>query len=555
MQRAFASAANERFEVAVSKEIPKTILDGEGRTREMVSYAGTLNSRGLTPQEMFESMKIVNKRFVPPLTDEKLQSIVDSIFKYDSADPIGTARTKEKNTDLGNARRLVRLHGADLRYDLKRKIWIAWNGAKWVEDSEADAMRLAKEVPAAMSSEAQGLSDSVREARQKWAKKSESAAALSAMIKLAKSEREIAANVEDFDRQPHLLNCANGTLDLRTGKLREHRREDMITKIINIPYDPSATAPLFEKFLDRIFAGNRSLIDFMQRAFGYSLSGITSEQSLFLCHGSGANGKSTLIEIIATAAGEYSESVRTEALMKHKNVSAGAANEDLVQLIGARFVSAMETDTNQQLAEALLKQMTGQDRMKARKNYGHLVEFRPQFKLFVSCNDKPQISGTGENSIWRRIHLIPFTVTIPQSERDKCILDKLNAELPGILAWCVRGAVEYYREGLKVPAEVKAATEQYKAEEDTLSEFISDALEVREDLSMPVGELYGEFLIWCRIQNAPVEDRKTFNSMMKARGFEQARVHSGRIWRGQSRRRLALIPPARESEPETPNLR
>jgi hypothetical protein len=268
MREAFAGADNSRFDVpTISKELPAQIRDGEGRTREMVSYAGTLNRKGLTPQEMFESMQIVNRRFVPPLTDEKLQEIVDSIFKCDSADPIGSTRKQEKNTDLGNARRLVRLHGADLRYDSARKLWLTWGGDRWAADSEDEVMRRAKEVPAAIISEAQSLSESFREAQHKHAKRSESAASLTNMIKLGKSEREIAASIDDFDRALYLLNCANGTLDLRTGKLQEHRREDMITKIVPIDYDANATAPLFEKFLDRIFAGNRSLIDFMQRVF------------------------------------------------------------------------------------------------------------------------------------------------------------------------------------------------------------------------------------------------------------------------------------------------
>lgn len=555
MKKAFAKAANSNFEVGHNRELPNQILDGEGRTREILSLAGSLNARGMTSQEMLEMLQVVNqRRCEPPLTDEKIHSIVNSVCNYESANPIGNQRKTEHRTDLGNARRLIHVYGRDLRFDSDRAIWLAWNGDKWVEDSEADAMRLAKEVPASIVAEAASLKDEKdRNELFKHAMKSESATALAAMLKLAKSEREIAASVDDFDSHHHLLNVANGTIDLRSGMLQEHRREDMCTKMVPIIYDARARAPLFHRFMERIFDGQKPLIEFIQRACGYSLSGETGEQCMFMLHGTGANGKSTFLEILAAVTGEYSAHVRTEALMKHKNTSAGAASEDIAELRGARFVSCIETEVGQTLAEGLLKSITGQDRIKARKLYGHNVEFTPAFKLFLACNDKPVIGGTGDNSIWRRIHLIPFNVTIPEKERQRRILSDLKGELPGILAWCVSGAQEFYKQGLNVPAEVKAATEQYKAEEDTLSEFMSDALEVGEGLTISVGELYSEYLLWCRVQNAPLDERKVFNSKMKTRGFEQTRVHAGRIWRGLSRRSMTLTQ-AEDHTPETVSI-
>jgi putative DNA primase/helicase len=538
MKKMFGKTTNSTFDVGLSKEVPDRILDGEGRTREILSLAGSLNYRGMSPPEMLAMLRIVNEqRCVPPLTDEKLESIVNSVSNYESANPIGNSRKKENLTDLGNARRLVRLHGDDLRFDSKRSLWLAWNGIRWVEDSEGDVMRLAKEVPTAMIAEAASLKDEHRTALLKHAMRSESSRAIRAMLDLAKSEGEIAASVEDFDSHHHLLNVSNGTIDLRTGRLQEHHREDMITKLVPVAYDENASARLFGTFLDRIFDGNQSLISFMQRVCGYSITGETGEQCIFVLYGTGANGKSTLIEIVAAVNAEYGAHVRTEALMKQKNTSAGAASEDIAELRGARFVSAVETNVGQKLAEGLLKQITGQDRVKARRLYGHNMEFRPTFKLWLACNDKPEIGGT-DHAIWRRIHLIPFDVTIPENEREKRILDKLKAELPGILAWFVRGASEYYKEGLKVPAEVKRATERYKAEQDTLSDFIDDTCELGDHLTTSVGEMYGMFQAWAQANGEALMPRKLFTQMLRARGFKYKRVHSGRVWGGVARRRF-----------------
>ncbi len=279
------------------------------------------------------------------------------------------------------------------------------------------------------------------------------------------------------------------------------------------------------------------MINFMQRMCGYSATGETSEQCMFLLHGDGANGKSTFIEVVRAVMGEYAAHCRTEALMKHKNTSSSAASGDIAELRSARFVSAVETNVGQQLAEALLKQVTGQDIIKARQLYSVNVEFRPTFKLWLAANHKPEIAGV-DYAIWRRIHLIPFDVTIPEHERDRRILDKLKAELPGVLAWCVRGASEWYRQGLNVPDEVKQATERYKAEEDTLSEFIADSCEVGDHLVAPVSEIYGLYEMWCRGNGETIMSRKIFNGMMRARGFKYAHADRGRVWRGIERRPL-----------------
>jgi putative DNA primase/helicase len=537
---AFIHSANSEFESGIiSRELPEKILDGEGRHREMVSLAGTLRDRGLSADEMLPTLRTVNaSRFMPPLPDDQLEQIANSVTDlYEPSKPIGGPPKPEPLTDFGNASRLVRVYGDVLRYDRERRLWAVWTGQKWaVESSDVLAMQLAFKVPDVIIQEAAATNDeSIKKELLKHAIRSQSARSLEAIVRIVRNRNEIAANIEEFDPHSHLLNVQNGTIDLCTRKLQDHRREDLITKIVPIIYDERAKAPLFESFLFRIFGGNQSLISFMQRVCGYTLTGDTGEQCMFLLHGDGANGKSTLIEIIAAVTGEYSAHIRTEALVKHKNTSAGSHSEDIAELRGARFVSAVETNVGQQLAEGLLKQVTGQDRVKARRLYSHNIEFRPSFKLWLAANHKPEIAGM-DHAIWRRIHLLPFEVTIPEHEREKRILDKLKAELPGILAWCVRGASEWHRQGLNPPDEVRRATERYKAEEDTLSAFIADVCVVGGEHFATVSEMYGLYEMWCRTNGEPITGRKVFTGMMRARGFKYVQADRGRVWRGIGRR-------------------
>lgn len=450
---------------------------------------------------------------------------------------------EEQHTDLGNARRLVRRYGDSARYDYNRKLWFAWDGTLWTEHAEHAVMRMAKETVTALYADAARIDDpDKRQALIKHALRSESAKSLRAMLDLARSEPGIQADAAKFDTAPHLLNVLNGTIDLQTGELREHRREDMLTKLAAVNYEPRMSSPLWNAFLDRIFNGNQSLIRFMQRAIGYTLTGETGEQCLFVLHGEGANGKSTLLEVMATLTGNYSTPVRTEALMKHKWTGASGHNEDIANLRGARFVSAVETEAGQKFAEKLLKQITGGDTITASRKHEHNISFRPAFKLWLAANHKPEIEGTDE-AIWRRIHLIPFDVTIPEPERDHNLSKKLCAEteLSGILAWCVQGASEYYRDGLGVAEEVKRATAEYRNEQDSLAEFITELCEVQEAATVSASQLYNCFEEWCRGSGDEVPTVKAFAAMMKAHGFKAGRNNRGKFWHGIRLKPLAPV--------------
>ncbi len=434
-------------------------------------------------------------------------------------------------TDVGNGRRLVMQHGRNLRYCAHWKSWLVWDGKRWARDETGQVEQYAKETVRAMFDEARAYPDEFEEYRRslyKHALKSEGKYRIAAMVSMAESERPIVARPDDFDRDPWLLNCANGTLDLRTGKLLPHSRERMITRLTPVAYDPHATAPTWERFLSDILDGNADLAHFMQRAVGYSLTGDTSEQCLFILWGSGANGKSTLIEAIRAAVGEYCHHTPVETLMVRRSQS---IPNDIARLKGARLVTATEAEENQRLAESLVKQMTGGDRLTARFLHGEFFEFRPTFKVWLATNHKPVIRGT-DRAIWRRIRLVPFTVTIPEEKQDNELGDKLAEELPGILAWAVQGCLAWQREGLGVPDTVADATQSYRDEMDRLGGFLADCCVLTPKAQGGASELYQAYTDWCDANGERAVSGTRFGRQLAARGFDKERKHSGWAYYG-----------------------
>jgi putative DNA primase/helicase len=357
------------------------------------------------------------------------------------------------------------------------------------------------------------------------------------MIRLATSEPGIPVLLEQLDADPWLFNVVNGTIDLRTGILRPARREDLITKLAPVIYDPDARCPTWERFLQQIMAGNTALITFLQRAIGYGLTGVTSEQVLLLLYGTGANGKSTFLEVLRALFGDYARQAEFATFLAR---TSDAVRNDLARLAGARFVTAVEAASGRRLDEALIKQLTGGDPITARFLYQEFFEFTPQFKLFLATNHKPVIRGT-EHAIWRRIRLIPFEVTIPQAQQDRTLPDKLRAELPGILAWAVQGCLAWQRDGLPMPTEVHQATETYREEMDTFGLFLADYCIV--DPTDPTrrattGELFDAYLTWCRQNGEHFQLTKThFGMRLGERGLTPIRLGKERGWAG-----IALAP-------------
>jgi len=438
------------------------------------------------------------------------------------------------HTDSGNARRLVNEHGTDIRYVMQWKSWYVWNNQYWERDRTGDVMRRAQETVKHIYMEAATTPDRGRRRQLVWwAMQSESAARLGAMVKLAQTEQKVVAVPEQFDAKPWLYNCRNYTIDLRSGEARKHRRSDMLTSAVNFDYDPLTECPTWLGFLYTITNGNQNLIDFLQRAIGYSLTGDVSEQVMFIAWGSGNNGKSTLLNVIRDLTGAYARTVSPDTLAASNKNGGSGPSSDIARLKGARFISAIETSHGQHLNESLIKQLTSSEPMTARFLNQEHFEFAPTWKLWLATNHKPNIRDT-DNGIWRRIKLIPFTATIMASEEEKRAFPaKLRAELPGILHWAIQGCLEWQKHGLGIPAEVESITNTYRNEMDVLSAFLSECCVEASSAHVTFQALYEAYDAWCGENHIQQLGSRTFNARLRERGHIEGRGTGGySVWRG-----------------------
>ena len=440
-------------------------------------------------------------------------------------------------TDWGNAQRLVAQHGSLFRYCYDWNKFLVWDGRRWVIDAVGEIQRLAKATITSIYLEASQETDKDRrQALAHHASRCESEGKIQAMIELAKSEPGVAIRPEELDLDPWLLNVDNGTLDLKTGILRKPSREDLITKLAPVYYDPTVECPLWTEHLKKIMVGKSNLINFLQRVFGYCLTGITGERVIFIAYGKGANGKSTTQETISSILGEdFSTRTTTETILLKRE---GTIPNDLAKLRGMRFVYASEAEQGRKLAESLIKDLTGGDKIAARFMRAEWFDFRPTFKVWLSTNHKPTIQGT-DNAIWDRIRLIPFIVTIPLDERipHEEMFARFQPERPGILAWMVRGCLEWQKERLGFPEEVREATAEYRAEMDLIGDFIEERCEVSKDAEVTSQELYQAYLSWCQQSGEKPISRIGFGKTLDERGFVAGKTTKGQ----RSRKGVALI--------------
>lgn len=500
------------------------ILEGQ-RNDTLFRLASTFRAKGITYEAAYKALETENQlKCNPPLDEREVVGILDSAYeRYEEGNTI-----TYNCTDCGNAKRLVARYGNVIRYCYAWKKWIVWNGKVWTVDNDGQILRLAKDTVKHVYLESPQFSDeNRRKSIAMWAVQSESEHRIKAMVSLAHSEPGIPIAPDQFDVNPYLLNCPNGTLDLKTGELRPHNANDSISKILPFEYYQEARCEEWLKFLERIMGGNYDLIRFLQRSVGYCLTGDTSEQCLFLLHGAGANGKSTFITILNLLLGDYAQTANFETFLVK---SQERVNNDIARMQGKRLISAIEAEGERRLSEVLVKQLTGGDVVTARFLYGEFFEFQPQFKIVLACNHKPIIKGT-DHAIWRRIKLIPFSITIPENERDKKLIEKLKAELPGILAWAVKGCLEWQREGLCEPEEVKRATNGYQTEMDVLQAFIADCCVVNQDIKAKSCILYAAYKKWCEENNESVLPNAQFGRRLGEKGFTSQKSN-GNWWKG-----------------------
>ncbi len=418
-------------------------------------------------------------------------------------------KRKFKLTEMGNAERIAYEYGHVIKY-INDIGWFIWDGKRWKVDTKKEIERITAKV-------LRSLSKSEDEAESKWSRMCERRNirmnSIKDLMPLVPGERG------DFDRHKFLFNVENGIVDLKTGKLLQHDRELGLTKITNIAFDENAKCPEWLKFLDQIFLGDQALVEYMQRLIGYSLTGDISEQIMMFLVGGGSNGKSTFINTIKDLMGDYGKQAKSDTFIKKKE---SGANNDIARLVGSRFVSAIESEEGEKLADSFVKQITGGEPVLARFLRQEFFEFIPEFKVFFTTNHKPIIGGLDEG-IWRRVKLIPFNLSLPAHKRDKRLPEKLSLEMPGILNWAIEGCMKWQRDGLKEPKVVAEATGKYKDDMDILAPFLDEICYVdereNESIMIEAKELYNTYERWCFNSGERSLGNRSFYRMLETKGF------------------------------------
>ncbi len=434
-------------------------------------------------------------------------------------------------TDLGNARRLVERHGHDLLYTGALG-WLVWDGRRWSCDDTGEAERRAKDAVRSIRDEVRRLTEggeaNAADELWKWALKSQGSARLDAILRLARTEPEIAARGGEFDKDPWLLNVLNGTLDLRTGDLRPHRRDDLLTKLVPVGFDPKAEAPQWRRFLEEVQPDPEAR-GFLARYAGYCLTGEMGEQVFAVHHGGGSNGKGVYSDMLLAVLGDYAGVTPFATFVQRRP---DAPTNDLAALRGARLVVASEPNEGMRLDEGTVKAITGEDPITARYHYKEFSTFYPTCKLVLTGNHRPRIRGT-DHAMWRRVLLVPWPVTV--TTRNKNLRRHLREELPGILRWAVEGCLAWQREGLCAPRVVRAAVEEYREAEDHVGRFIADRCQLGSDLVISSKDLRSAYGAWAEEDGENVLSAKAFGSRLTTRGLTPVKDVAGlrgRGWRG-----------------------
>lgn len=431
-------------------------------------------------------------------------------------------------TDDGNGDRLVAQYRDSIRYCKTFDAWFLWNGSRWERDETCRMLALAKRVARTIHIEASATTDDRREKVGKWALTSGMLSRLKAMIACAAPA--VAVTPDEFDARPELLNCRNGTLELDTLTFREARREDLLTKCCGVDYDPAAECPTWLAHLDLVFGGDAAYIRGFQELCGYSLLQENPEQIMAILYGTGKNGKSVTIGALARVWGDYAVNIAAESLMVRRG---DGPRSDLARLHGARLVTASEGESGAYLAESVVKQLTGDDAITVRRLYENEFEFRPGAKIFLATNHEPRIRGTDEG-IWRRLWLLPFTVTIPEDRRDPGILDKLEAEGSGILNWCIEGLRRYQANGCRLapPEKVLAATARFRSESDMIGRFLAQEMKADVLGTIERSALYKIYLKWCEDEGEKPVSNRAVIKYLRERGFGERKLGGAMCWTG-----------------------
>lgn len=521
---------------------PSEIGEG-GRNDALTSLGGWMRSKGAEEADILATLLAVNEnRCKPPLDPSEVERIAQSVAQYAKGEPDKFINLLEFNdTDFGNAERLIKRHGHDIKFCSEEERWYIWDGKRWVPDHHNEVNRMAVETLREFFKQAQKAKDEFEKAieqkeeptsadeellkhwekRVKFALYSENDKGLKAMVKQAANVRGVRISSTDFDNDPYLLNLPNGTYDLNKCELRPHQREDLITHMANVSYNPKSKAPRWEQFIDEITGGDKELGAYFQRLAGKCLSGDTKEEHVYIGYGGGGNGKGMFFNTIMSVLGEYAAPVSGSFFMEKKN---GGQNVDpeLKGIKGKRLVLGSESSEGQKLNLERMKTLSGNDMITVRSLYEkHMTSFKPQAKYVLITNHKPMVFESG-NAIWRRLFLIPFEISFDGKKRDLNLRDKLQTELEGILSWMIEGWKAWKERGIDAPEKVLISTKEYKEEMDNFGEFLEECCIIHAEVTVEHKHLYSSYKEWAIENGFAQMNKKTFERRLKERGdFEQ----------------------------------
>ena len=437
-------------------------------------------------------------------------------------------------TDITNRDYFLKAFGDKIRFCLMWNKFLLWNGTCWEIDKKGKVEEDCVDFVHHMYRGLRVINDlQLQKDFEKHLIKSESFRRIQALVGLLKMSKDIKVSDDELDTDNYLFNVNGITLNLKNGKGFPPEPKNLITKKSKFVYDKEAKCPTWDLFLMQIFNQDKDLIRFVQKAMGYSLSGDVTEQCLFILWGTGANGKSTFLNVLQELFGDYACTTGTETFMKKTSEQ----SNDLARLKGIRLVTTTEVEQGKSLSESLIKQITGGDEITARFLYGEYFSFKPTFKIFMATNHKPKIRGA-DNGIWRRIKMIPFTVTIPPEQRDKTLTEKLITENSGILNWLIQGYAMWRKEGLNEPNAIREANEEYRMDMDAVGTFVNDCFDIDATLRwrLPNQMLYQTYIKWCNVNNERVMSQKWLTMRMSEKGFKRMVSNNGRIWLGLARK-------------------
>ncbi len=471
---------------------------------------------------------------VPPIDEWRLRRDFDKLAQLDAAkagmqgsssSPVNTqGLAPQPQSEDALAAEFVRLHGQDWRHVPAWGAWYRWSGTHWHADETGRVRDVVRHICRAASAQVESAATARRLASDRT---------IMAVSRIAAADPQIAVGPGAWDSHPMLLNTPAGIVDLTTGRLQAHQRGHLITQITTA--SPGTDCPHWLVFLREVLGGDAELEAYLKRFCGYCLSGSTDAQMFLFLHGQGANGKSVFLRIISTILGSYAATATLETFMASKS---DRHLTELAGLRGARLVLVPETEAGRAWAEGRIKSITGGESIRANFMRQNHFEFVPQFKLVVAGNHRPELRRTGE-AMRRRLHLVPFSVTIPPDRRDAHLAEKLLAEADGILGWMIEGCLEWQREGLDPPASITAAVNEYLEDEDVLGQWIADQCSVDGRARATASDLYHSWSQWAAAGGYEVGSRKILGAQLRERGFTPGRVGVGRGWHGIEVRRTA----------------